>query len=54
MFSVSCAASVQLGLADALPATLPDQLIHQVSEAVSGLPISVQIPCFQRPQARLK
>jgi hypothetical protein len=30
MFSVSRAASVQLGLVDALPPTLPDQLLHQV------------------------
>lgn len=30
MFAVSRAASVQLGLADALPAALPDQLLHQL------------------------
>ena len=30
MFSVSRAASVQLGLVDALPPALPDQLLHQV------------------------
>jgi hypothetical protein len=31
MFSVSRAASAQLGLVDALPASLPDQLLHQVN-----------------------
>ena len=32
MFSVSRAASVQLGLVDALPPALPDQLLHQVEK----------------------
>ena len=41
MFSVSRAASVQLGLVDALPDSLPDQLIHQVKKDLLKLNLVV-------------